>query len=316
MVRIVYMGTPAFAVPPLLALLEEGYDVITVVTQPDRPVGRSRTPHPSPAKEMALLHNLTVWQPQRVRGEAIASLRGLAPDLIVVAAYGEILSPEILEIPPHGCLNVHASLLPRHRGASPIVAALLAGDDETGITLIQMDSGMDTGAIIAQEALPLSGQEHRGELTARLACFAADLLRRTLPVWLAGQIKPRPQDNAHATYCSVLRREDGQIDWTQPATYIERMTRAYDPWPGAYTFLRGRRLQVWRASVVVDQAIPPGIISLRGRQVTVGTGAGGLVLEEVQLAGKRRMNAAAFVRGLRELDGVLLSSASTNQPRR
>lgn len=307
MVRLIFMGTPAFAVPPLQALLESGYDIITVVTQPDRPAGRSRAPHPTPVKERALQHNVPVWQPERLRGEAVARLRSLAPDVIVVAAYGEILRPEVLALPPHGCLNLHASLLPRHRGASPIVAALLAGDLLTGITLMQMDAGMDTGAIIAQEAIPLTGQEHQGQLTARLSQVAADLLRRTLPAWLAGQIVPQPQDDTRATYCGVLRREDGQIDWTRPAAQIERMTRAYDPWPGAYTLLRGRRLHIWRAGVAAGLSIPPGTIRLRGRQLVAGTGEGGLVLEEVQLEGKRRMSAEEFVRGQRDLETVQLA---------
>jgi methionyl-tRNA formyltransferase len=309
MVRVIYMGTPAFAVPPLQALLEAGYDIVTVVTQPDRPAGRSRTPQPSPVKKWALQHDLPVWQPQRLRGQATTHLRTLAPGLIVVAAYGEILRPTVLDLPTHGCLNLHASLLPRHRGAAPIAAALLAGDDETGITLMQMDAGMDTGAIVAQEAISLAGQERRGELTAHLGQVAADLLRRTLPAWLAGQITPRSQDEAQATYCRVLRREDGRIDWTQPASYIERMTRAYDPWPGAHTLLRGRRLQIWQAGVKAGQTTAPGILSLQGQQIVVGTGAGELVLEEVQLAGKRRMSGEEFARGQRELDGVLLASA-------
>jgi len=306
MVRVVYMGTPAFAVPPLQALLEEGYKIITVVTQPDRPAGRSRTPRPSPVKQWALQHDLPIRQPQRLRGEAEGQLHRLAPDLIVVAAYGEILRPNLLDLPPHGCLNLHASLLPRHRGAAPVAAALLAGDDETGITLMEMDAGMDTGGMIAQEAIPLSGQERRGELTIRLAQVAADLLRRTLPAWLAGQITPQPQDKAQATYCSVLQRKDGRIDWTRPAVYIERMTRAYDPWPGAYTLLHGRRLQIWRAKVASGLNIRPGIISLQNQKIVVGTGKEGLVLEEVQLAGKRRMNGEDFARGQRKLDGALL----------
>jgi methionyl-tRNA formyltransferase len=307
MVRVIYMGTPAFAVPPLQALLEAGYDVITVVTQPDRPAGRSRTPRPSPVKKWALQHDLPVWQPQHLRGEAATHLPTLAPELIVVAAYGEILRSAVLDLPPHGCLNLHASLLPRHRGAAPVAAALLAGDDETGITLMQMDTGMDTGAIIAQEAIPLTGQERRGELTTRLAQVAADLLRRTLPAWLAGQITPQPQDEAHATYCSVLRREAGRIDWTRPAMHIERMTRAYDPWPGAYTLLHGRRLQIWRAGVTAGQTTAPGVISLQGQHIVVGTGEGELVLEEVQLAGKRRMSAEAFARGQRGLEELQLA---------
>lgn len=306
MVRVLYMGTPAFAVPPLQALWEEGYDIVAVVTPPDRPAGRTGRPQPSPVKAFAQAHGLPVWQPEHLRAGVVEQLRALAPELVVVAAYGQILRPEVLALPPHGCLNLHASLLPRHRGASPIAAALLAGDAVTGITLMKMDAGMDTGPIVAQEALPLTGQERQGELTARLAHIAAELLRRTLPAWLAGRLTPQPQDEAQATYCGVLRREDGRIDWTQSAVHIERMTRAYDPWPGAYTTLRGRRLHIWRAGVATGLAIPPGTIHLQGRQPIVGTGEGGLVLEEVQLEGKRRMTGAEFARGQRELVSFVL----------
>jgi methionyl-tRNA formyltransferase len=308
MARIVFMGTPSFAVPSLQTLLEDGHEIVAVVTQPDRPAGRSGTARLSPVKELALQHGLVIWQPERLRGEAVERLREWAPDVVVVAAYGEILRPDVLALPPHGCLNLHASLLPRHRGASPIVAALLAGDSATGVTVMQMDASMDTGAVIAQESLPLTGQERQGELSVRLAQLAARLLRRTLPEWLAGTIVPQPQDAARATYCGVLRREDGQIDWTRPAAYVERMTRAYDPWPGAFTFLHGRRLHIWRAGVTTPPPVPPGTIALRGQQIVVGTGEGTLTLEQVQLEGKRRMSAAEFVRGQRELEGARLGS--------
>ena len=307
MARIVFMGTPSFAVPPLQALIAEGHEVAVVVTQPDRPAGRSGVPRPSPIKELALAHGLPVWQPDHLRGEAVERLRGLTPTVIVVAAYGEILRPAVLAIPPHGCLNLHASLLPRHRGASPIVAALLSGDSETGVTMMQMDAGMDTGAIVAQQSLPLTGQERQGELTARLAELAAGLLRRTLPEWLAGWITPQPQEDARASYCPVLRREDGQIDWTRPAPYIERMTRAYDPWPGAFTFLRGRRLHIWRASVLPQSIpLPPGTLTRHGHDLVASTGDGALLLEEVQLEGKRRLRTVEFLQGQHGLEETRL----------
>lgn len=309
MARVVYLGTPAFAVPPLRVLLEEGHAVAAVVTQPDRPAGRSGAPGPSPVKVYAREQGLTVWQPQRLRGEAIEQLRALAPDIIIVAAYGEILHPSVLEIPPHGCLNLHASLLPRHRGAAPVAAAILAGDAETGITLMQMDAGMDTGAIVAQEKIALTGGERQGELTARLADLGAGLLRRVLPAWLAGEITPQPQDESQATYCLPLRREDGQIDWTWPASLIERMTRAYDPWPGAYTFLRGRRLRLWQVRVIADPpALAPGVLIIAGRRLIAGTGEGALLLEQVQLEGKRRMSAEEFLCGQHGLEGTCLGA--------
>ncbi len=307
MARVVYMGTPAFAVPPLRVLREEGHAVVAVVTQPDRPAGRSGAPRPGPVKVYAQEQGLAVWQPERLRGAVVEQLRELAPELIVVAAYGEILRPTVLAIPPRGCLNLHASLLPRHRGAAPVAAAILAGDTETGITLMRMDAGMDTGAIVAQDRIALAGDERQGELTARLAVLGAELLRRTLAGWLAGEITPQPQDESQATYCRPLRRADGRIDWRQPATVIERMTRAYDPWPGAYTFLRGRRLHIWRVQVVPDlPALEPGTLALVGRHLLVGTGEGALLLQEVQLEGKRRMGGAEFCCGQHGLEETCL----------
>jgi methionyl-tRNA formyltransferase len=306
MARVVYMGAPPFSVPALRVLREDGYDIVAVVTQPDRPAGRSGAPHPTPLKEYALQHGLPVWQPERLRGDAEGRLRALGPDVVVVAAYGEILRPAILAVPAHGCLNIHASLLPRHRGAAPIAAAILAGDAETGVSLMKMDAGMDSGPMLAQEAIPLRGEERQGDLTAQLAELGAGLLRRTLPAWLAGAIRPQPQDESRATCCRPLRREDGRIDWTQPAAYIERMIRAYDPWPGAYTTLRGRRLHIWRASVIAHRALSPGTVARRGKQLVVGTGDGGLVLEEVQLEGKRRLAVQEFIRGQHDLEGSRL----------
>ncbi len=308
MARIVYMGTPAFAVPPLEALLEAGHQVVGVVTRPDRPAGRSGAARPSPVKELALREGLAVWQPPTLRSPAAAEeLRAMEPELIVVAAYGAILPTAVLAIPRHGCLNVHASLLPRHRGAAPIAAAILAGDSETGISLMQMDAGMDTGPIIAQASLPLAGKERQGELTARLAALGAGLLRSTLPDWLAGKIEPRPQDHSLATYCRTVRKEDGAIDWTRPAWQIERMVRAYDPWPGAYTLLRGRRLHIWRAAVVLGEpADRPGTLRAADGRMHVSTGEGRLELQEVQLEGRRRLAAREFLQGQRELQGVVL----------
>lgn len=309
MARIVFMGTPAFAVPSLQALVEDGHDIVVVITQPDRPAGRGGRMQPGPVKAWAQEQGLAVWQPERLRGTVVEQLRALQPEVIVVAAYGEILRPEVLALPPHGCVNVHASLLPRWRGASPVAAAILAGDDKTGVSLMQMDAGMDTGPILAQESLPLQGHERGGELSARLAEMGAALLRRVLPEYLAGKVAPQPQDDSQATYCAVLRKEDGRVDWTRPAAYIERMVRAYDPWPGAYTFLRGRRLRLWRATVLPETPFqPPGTILVRDRHLLVVTGKGILALEEVQLEGKRRMSADEFLRGQPGLAGTSFAS--------
>jgi methionyl-tRNA formyltransferase len=308
MTRIVFMGTPSFAVPALRVLLEEGYEIAAVVTQPDRPAGRSGRPRASPVKDLALQHGLPIWQPASLRPpEAVAHLSEFAPDVIVVAAYGQILKKDVLDLPPHACLNLHASLLPRHRGSAPVAAAILAGDGETGVSLMRMDEGMDTGPLLGQVVVPLTGQERRGELTALLAEVGAGLLQRLLPAWLSGQITPQPQDESRATYNRLLRRDDGEIEWSQPARQIERMMRAHDPWPGIYSFLRGRRLRIWKATVLPGPADkPPGTMVLEGRDLVVTTGEDHLRLEEVQLEGKRRLPMADFLRGQRDLGGVRL----------
>ncbi len=308
MIRVVYMGTPAYAVPPLRELCQGDYETVLVVTPPDRPTGRSSRPRPSAVKAFALEHGLPIWQPDNLRStEAVARLRTLAPEVIVVAAYGEILRPAVLEIPPHGCLNLHASLLPRHRGAAPVVSTILAGDAQAGVTLMLMDAGMDSGPILAQQTLPLTGEERQGGLTGRLSEVGAALLLHTLPGWLTGEIRPQPQDESKATYCSPLRKEDGEINWSQPASYIERMTRAYDPWPGAYTYLRGKRLRVWQASALaVHTPLSPGTASVQDNDLLVGTGEGPLRLEKVQLEGRRPLSAAQFLLGQRDIDGAQL----------
>ncbi len=314
MLRIVYMGTPAYAVPPLEALVEAGYEVVCVVTQPDRPAGRGRGLRPPPVKEAALGLGLEVWQPGRLRRpEAVERLRALAPDVIVVAAYGEILRPAVLAIPPLGCLNLHASLLPRWRGASPVHAALLAGDGETGVTLMLMDEGMDTGPILAQVREPIRPDDTRGSLTARLAHRAAELLVRELPRWARGEIEPRPQDEARATYTRPLRKADGRIDWARPAVYLERQVRACDPWPGAFTTWKGEVLKVWRTRVGDGRpTAPPGtVLGVEGEALAVATGEGILLLEEVQRAGRRRVSGAAFARGQRDLRGARLGEGTT-----
>lgn len=308
MPRVVFMGSSSFSIPALRVLLEEGYEIAAVVTAPDRPAGRSLHLRPGPVKAFALENHLSLWQPETLRApEAWERLQALSPQVVVVAAYGEILRPEVLSLPPCGCLNIHPSLLPRWRGPSPVAATILAGDLETGVTLIRMEAGMDSGPILAQEVLPLSGRERQGELSTRLAEMGAELLRRTLPAWLAGEITPQPQEESRATYCRPLRKEDGRVDWTRPAAHIERMVRAYDPWPGTYTFLHGRRLHIWRAAVRPDTLPgPPGTVYLDGWQMLVATGEGSLFLEEVQWEGKRRLPIREFLLGRRGLEGACL----------
>lgn len=309
MARVVFMGTPDFAVLILEALIAV-YDVVAVVTQPDRRGGRGQRQVLSPpVKEAALKHSVPVMQPLTLRHRnTVEKLRALAPDVIVVAAFGQILRKAVLAIPPHGCLNVHASLLPKYRGASPVAAAILAGDEYTGVTIMLMDEGLDTGPILAQARLRIGPEDTTGTLTEQLAELGAKLLIETLPRWLAGEIVPQPQDDTKATYCRPLQRSDGRIDWNQPAMHLARAIRAYNPWPQAHTSYDGKEIKIirakalpnWRGTGHFGQVLdtPDGIL--------VVTGEGALLLEEVQLAGKRAMNCQAFARGQKNFVGSIL----------
>lgn len=307
MPRIVFMGTPEFAVPVLDALTRTPHQIVAVYTRPDQPAGRGKQLHSSPIKRLAETHALPVFQPPTLRQpEFVAPLRDLAPDVIIVAAYGLILPPDVLAIPPRGGVNTHASLLPRHRGAAPIAAAVLAGDAETGITLMQMDAGLDTGPILAQRAIPIAEDDTTGTLTPKLADLAAALLIETLPRLLAGEITPPPQDEARATVCKTIRKEQGLIDWTLPAIEIARRVRAFNPWPSAYTFWNGAQLKILRARAAATNAGgEPGRVKAQDG-IAVMTGDGALILLEAQLAGKRAMKIAEFVRGQREFIGTVL----------
>jgi methionyl-tRNA formyltransferase len=309
--RIVFMGTPEFAVPTLLTL-DERYQVVGVVTQPDRRAGRGRRMMASPVKGAALERGLPLFQPDTLRtSEALARLADWRPDLIVVAAFGQILRRPVLRLPAHGCLNVHASLLPRYRGAAPISAAILAGDPVTGVTIMRMDEGMDTGPILAQADCPIAADDTTASLTAKLAELGSQLLIETLPAWLAGEIAARPQDDAQATYCRPLRKEDGRLDWTRSADYLDRQVRACDPWPGAYTTWEGQRLKVLRARPVAGwqgEAEPGTVVELEAGGLAVVAGQGALQLLEVQLAGKKPMAAGPFARGQRHLVGGSLGT--------
>jgi methionyl-tRNA formyltransferase len=304
--RVIFMGTPEFAVPTL-AMLADCYEVVGVYTRPDKPAGRGQELVRSPVKEFALARGLPLYQPTTLRKpEAASVLRALQPDVIVVAAFGLILPPEVLAIPPYGCLNVHASLLPRWRGAAPVAAAILAGDAETGCTIMRMDAGIDTGPILAQAALPIAPDDTTGSLTARLAHLGAELLAVTLPRWVAGEISPRPQDDARATYAPVIRKEEGRLHWARPADHLARQVRAYQPWPGAYTTWNGLWLKVLWAHAEEAKSPGPGRVVSWGEGAAVGTGAGLLVLDKVQLAGRRPMPIADFLRGARGFVGSVL----------
>ena len=308
MARVVFLGTPEFAVPTLEAL-DEGHQVVGVVTQPDRPAGRGRKLMPSPVKEAALERGLEIQQPASLRApEAVQQLVTWQPEAIVVAAFGQILRPEVLALPPHGCLNVHASLLPRYRGAAPIPAAILAGDDETGVTIMLMDEGMDTGPILAQARTPIAPGDTTASLTDKLARMGAGQIIQALPAWLEGRISPRPQDDALATYCRPLQKEDGRLDWTEPARALDRRVRAADPWPGAFTTWQGRRLKVLRARPRPDWpgSGQPGLVVALEAGAGVVTGKGLLELSEVQMAGKRAMEIGVFLHGQQDFVGSLL----------
>ena len=305
MARIVFMGTPEFAVPVLDALTRTTHTIVGVFTRPDQPAGRGKQLHASPIKQLAQERGLAIFQPATLRQpENVAPLRDLAPDVIIVAAYGLILPREVLAIPPRGCINTHASLLPRHRGAAPIAAAILAGDAETGITLMQMDVGLDTGPILTQRAIPIANDDTTGTLTPKLARLASDLLIETLPRILAGEITPRPQDESRATMFKTIKKEEGRIDWTRPTVEIARRVRAFNPWPSAYTFWNGTQLKILRAHISSARTSgEPGRVAQSGNTIAIATGDGALILREVQLAGKRAMMIDEFARGQREFVG-------------
>jgi methionyl-tRNA formyltransferase len=297
MIRIVFMGTPGFAVPVLQTLIRCG-QLVGVVTQPDRPAGRGQQLQPPPVKVAAQAANLPVYQPKSLRSEEAAiPLREWQPDLIVVAAFGQILRPHVLDLPPYGCLNIHASLLPRWRGASPIQHAILAGDHETGISLMRMDVGMDTGPVYVQQAIPIHPDETAATLHDRLAQLGADMLSEHLDDILAGRLLAQPQDDSQATYAPLIKKEAGQINWQQPAVILDRLIRAMTPWPGAFTTWQGKMLKILRAAPVLTNGLPagqPGEVLSGG---LVLTGDGSLQLLEVQLEGKKATPLADFLRG-------------------
>lgn len=298
--RIVFMGSPDFAVPTLRRLAQH-YPVIGVVTQPDRPAGRGQTLTPPPVKVLAQELGLPVIQPIRLRQlEACEQLKQWAPDLIVVAAFGQILRPQVLDLPKHGCVNVHASLLPRWRGATPINAAILHGDAQTGVTIIRMDPGVDTGPILSQYPEPIRTDDTTPTLSQRLAEIGADLLLNTLPAYLNGEIQPQVQDEAFATYAPMLKKEDGAMDFTQPAVELERRVRAFQPWPGAYMQWSGGPLKILRAAVDDKSvSVQTGQRLLHRGLPAVQTSQGVLMLEEVQPAGKKAMPGKVFLQGAR-----------------
>jgi methionyl-tRNA formyltransferase len=306
--KLVFAGTPDFAVPSLDALVQGGHEILAVYTQPDRPAGRGRQAQASPVKQYALAHELPIHQPESLVGEA-EILRALAPDAMIVVAYGQILSAAILEIPRHGCLNVHASLLPRWRGAAPIQRAIEAGDAQTGVTIMQMDVGLDTGAILLQRATPINKDDTGGSLHDRLAQLGAEALAEALGSLAAGSLEPRVQDEQSANYASKLKKQEGALDWTQSAELLARRVRAFNPWPVAYCQWNGKRLRVLEAHAEASaQGLQAGSVVEAGTTgIHVATGNGILVLTRLQAEGGTVQDAAAFLNGHALSPGETLS---------
>jgi methionyl-tRNA formyltransferase len=301
--RIVFMGTAELACASLRALLASAqFEVAAAVTQPDRPKGRELKPQPSPVKKVAVEAGLSVLQPERARDAGfISSVAALTPDLIVVAAYGQLLPPSILELPKFGCVNVHTSLLPKYRGAAPIQWAILNDEKETGVTIMKMSAGLDTGDILTQKATAIGPEETAAQLHDRLAVLGAELLVGTLPAYSDGAIHPIPQDNAAATHARKITREDGRIDWSQTATVLRNRIRAFTPWPGTYVDLtiRGqpRLVKFWRAVVEPRQGQPGQVLQADRNGLVIACARDALRILELQVEGGRKMNSAEFLAG-------------------
>ncbi len=326
MLRIIYMGTPQFAVPALEALIAQagpgkllpaGYEIVAVVTRPDKPAGRGRGVIYSPVKQSALAHGLPVWQPGSFKKpENSAALGAYAADLYIVAAFGQILPQTVLDQPRYGTLNIHASLLPKYRGPDPIAETILQDEHETGVTIMLLDAGIDTGPMLLKRSIPIAEDETTGSLTAKLAQLGAQALLDVLPLWIEGRITPEPQDAQQATHTRLLQKEDGEIRWDRPAAVIARQVRAYNPWPSAYTHWRGKLLKILSAhalsSVIPHTDAVPGTVSMReedGHKVlAVVTGAGLLIVQQLQLEGKKAMSAEEFLRGYAHIVGEVLGA--------
>ena len=307
MAAVVFMGTPEFALPALRALIAR-HEVTGVVTMPDRPAGRGRAPRPSPVKQLALEHDLPLLQPRSLRGdEAFAALRRWRADVYIVAAFGQILPQRVLDIPPRGSLNIHASLLPRWRGAAPMQAAIRNGDQCSGISIMLMEAGLDSGPVLAQQAVPLARDETAQSLHDRLAELGAEMLLATLPDWLAGRIEAQKQDEALVTPAPQLRKQDGLIDWSLTAESIERQVRAYTPWPGSFTVWDGRQLKILEATVATGKAAPGRVVAHEAG-IAIGSGAGLLLPLRLQLAGRNAQACDAFLRGQRDIIGAQLDT--------
>ena len=308
------MGTPQIAATILEALIRSPYQVVVVYTQPDRPSGRKQQFTPSPVKELAIKHQIPIVQPEVLKSaEVVRELASFKAELIIVAAFGQILPKEALSVPKLGCLNVHPSLLPRHRGPSPVADALLCGEPFTGVTTMLMDEGMDSGPILTQSRIAISSIDTTGSLTAKLAYVGAGLLMETIPKWLGGEVEAKPQDESQVTYSRLISNKDSEVDWHLPAVELWRQVRAFSPWPSCYSWWRGKRLKIHEAALLSEPAmgkIGEVVSSLEVPKVGVVTGEGILGLCEVQLEGKRAMPVADFVRGQGNFIGSILGKTS------
>ena len=319
--RVVFMGTPDFAVGTLEALIEAGHQVIGVVTQPDKPKGRGKTLMPTPVKEVALKHQIPVYQPKKVREEEFTeTLKKLAPDVIVVAAFGQIIPKEILDMPAFGCLNIHASLLPKYRGAAPIQWAVINGEKESGVTIMQMDEGLDTGDMIDKVVVPLAEDETGGSLFDKLSQAGAQLCVKVLKDLEEGRaVREKQPEESTTAYASMISKKMGEINWKDSAKSIEQLIRGLNPWPSAYTHYNGKTLKLWAAKVASSEEAKavsgeasqgiPGRILVSKDALLVETGAGFLSITELQLEGKKRMETAAFLRGFSMETGTVLGRA-------
>jgi len=305
--RIIFMGTPEFACPTLQNLLDRGEDVIAVITQPDRPKGRGQQTLPPPVKVLAERHGIPVMQPLKVRvPEVVESIRALAPDLIVVVAFGQILPKSLLDIPKYGCINVHASLLPRWRGAAPLNWCIINGETETGVTTMMMDVGLDTGDMLVKKSTPIDPDENTQSLHDRLSVVGAEALAETLDLLTAGKLVREKQDDALTCYAPMLKKEDGLIDWSKEPQAIKNLVRGMTPWPGAFSFLDGKMLKIYRVGTAGGEGTPGSVIRAGREGLEVACSGGSIVIEELQLEGKKRLHAGDFLAGYKIAPGSIL----------
>ena len=318
--KIVFMGTPDFAAGALEALISAGHEITAVVTQPDKPKGRSRELIPPPVKQCALKHHIPVMQPRRIKTpEAVAELRQYPADVYIVAAFGQILSQEILDIPRYRSLNIHASLLPKYRGTSPIQQVIIDGEEKTGITIMQMDAGIDTGDMLYKKEIPIEDTDNYETLHDKLMVLGGEAIVEALALLEQGKLTPEKQDDSLSSYVPLIEKEMGRIDFTRSAIELDRLIRGLTPWPGTFTNCRGRQLKIWKAEVSVSgdkpgasgsEAVPGEILRVDRDSVTVATGDGALKIYELQLEGKKRMTAHDFLLGVKLQPGEILGESS------